>query len=284
MVEVIPLKYGVTFKRVFSQPDIFKQFVFDLLGIRLDIDVVQTEYEYPESVGYVRIKYDLFAEDANHRTIVEVQHIKHHDFFERFLYYHLVGMIEQARSYQGYRFGRSVYTIVVLTSLPDDGSITFSHAVQDLSFLTEFDKRFAPYPHRLIVLVPRNVNDKTPSGIKAWLELIKDSLDSRLDENDYPMTLFQQVIAAIKRNMITPDELAQIKDQESLSMTQEDWRRQGLQEGLETGRKEGLEAGRQAEQRAFARQMLAFGEPIEKLELYTGLSREEIEQLQQAEQ
>jgi len=27
MIEVIPLKYGVTFKRVFSQPEIFKQFI-----------------------------------------------------------------------------------------------------------------------------------------------------------------------------------------------------------------------------------------------------------------
>lgn len=260
MVEVIPLKYGVTFKRVFSQPEIFKQFVFDLLGIRLDIDVVQTEYEYPESVGYVRIKYDLFAEDANHRTIIEVQHVKHHDFFERFLYYHLVGMIEQARTYQGYRFGRAIYTIVVLTSVPDDNSIEFSHAMQDLSFLTEFGRRFSPYPHRLIVLVPRNVNEQTPAGIKAWLELIKDSLDSRLDENDYPMALFQQVIAAIKRNTMTPDELAQIKDQESQSMTEAEWRKK--------------------EHFVIAQQMLSYGEPIEKIDLYTKLTREEIEQLQ----
>jgi predicted transposase/invertase (TIGR01784 family) len=267
MVEVIPLKYGVTFKRVFSQPEIFKQFIFDLLGIQLEIDVVQTEYEYPESVGYVRIKYDLFAEDTNHRTIIEVQHIKHQDFFDRFLYYHLIGMIEQARTYQGYRFGRSVYTIVVLTSVPDDDSITFSHAVQDLSFLSEFDKRFTPYPHRLIVLAPRNVNEKTPPGIKAWLELIKDSLDSRLDETDYPLALFQQVIAAIKRNTITPDELAQIKDQESWAMTEADLLKKGRLEGRVEG------------QQAMARQMLAFGEPIEKIALYTQLSQQEIEQL-----
>ena len=64
----------------------------DLLGISLNIDIVKTEYEYPESVGYIRIKYDLFAEDTEQRTIIEVQHIKHRDFFDRFLYYHLIGI------------------------------------------------------------------------------------------------------------------------------------------------------------------------------------------------
>jgi hypothetical protein len=31
MIEVIPLKYGTMFKRVFSQPDIFNQFAKDVL-------------------------------------------------------------------------------------------------------------------------------------------------------------------------------------------------------------------------------------------------------------
>jgi predicted transposase YdaD len=44
---------------------------------------------------------------------------------------------------------------------------------------------------------------------------------------------------------------------------------------LKKGRLEGRVEGQQA----MARQMLAFGEPIEKIELYTQLSRQEIEQL-----
>lgn len=271
MVEVIPLKYGVTFKRVFSNLAVFKQFVYDLLGIELDIDEVKTEYEYPESVGYVRIKYDLFAEDTTHRTIVEVQHIKQQDFFDRFLYYHLIGLVEQARTYQGYRFGRAVYTIIVLTSQSDDKSIEFSHAVQDMSFLTEFGQRFSPYPHRLIVLAPRNVNAQTPAGIKEWLTLIKDSLDTRVDEGDYPSALFQEIIAAIKRNTITPDELAYIKDQESASMTEAS----KLQEAREEGVKAGVKAGKVA----IARTMKQMGTPAAFIAQVTDLSEAEIEQL-----
>lgn len=263
MIEVILLKYGVTFKRVFSEPDIFKQFVLDLLDISLNIDVVKTEYEYPQPVGYVRIKYNLFAEDEQHRTIVEIQQVKRYDFFERFLYYHIIGLIEQARNYQGYRFGNAVYTIVVLTSVPDDKSVEFSHAVQDLSFLTEFGNRFLPYPHRLIVVVPRNVNAQTPAGIKPWLELIKDTLDSQLEESDYDSDIFRRIIAAITQNNITPDELAYIKEQESQSITDA------------TERQQAIEAGR----REIVQRMKEKGYEISQIMEITGLGEVEVESL-----
>jgi len=86
MIDVIPLKYGVTFKRVFSDPVIFSQFASDVLDMPIQVEQVYTEYEYPEPVGSVKIKYDLFAEDAVQRTIIEVQHIREDDFFDRFLY------------------------------------------------------------------------------------------------------------------------------------------------------------------------------------------------------
>ena len=85
MIDVIPLKYGTMFKRAFSQPAIFRQFVQDVLGIKLNIDIVHTEYEYPKPIGFVRSKYDLFAEDADQRIIVEIEQVKEEDFFDRFL-------------------------------------------------------------------------------------------------------------------------------------------------------------------------------------------------------
>ena len=91
MIDVIPLKYGVTFKRVFSDPVIFSQFASDVLDIPIQVEQVRTEYEYPETVAHVKVKYDLFAEDTTHRTIIEVQHIRDNDFSDRFLYYHIIG-------------------------------------------------------------------------------------------------------------------------------------------------------------------------------------------------
>ena len=243
MVEVIPLKYGVTFKRVFSEPEVFCAFVKDVLGIQVKIEKVQTEFEYPEAVGYVKIKYDLFAEYTTQRIIVEIQQIKEDDFFDRFLYYHILGLIEQAKTYKGYRFGRIVYTIVVLTSVPEDDSINFSVGEMDMSVTTEFGTRVYPYPHRLFFLSPRQVNAQTPEPVKGWLELIKDSLDSQIDETAYPSEMFQHVINTIKKHTITPDELAKIKDEEAWADTQARLKAEGIAEGLEKGIAEGLEKG-----------------------------------------
>jgi hypothetical protein len=80
MIEVAPLKFGAVFKLAFSQVEVFKQFVKDVLEIEINIDKVHTEYEYPRPVGFVRSQYDLFAEDAEKRIIVEIQHLKQFEF------------------------------------------------------------------------------------------------------------------------------------------------------------------------------------------------------------
>ena len=115
MIEVAPLKFGAVFKLAFGQVEVFKQFVKDVLDIELNIDKVHIEYEYPNPVGFVRSKYDLFAEDVDKRIIVEIQHVKEEDFFDRFLYYHLVSLVEQIGNYQDYNFERTVYTIDIST-------------------------------------------------------------------------------------------------------------------------------------------------------------------------
>jgi hypothetical protein len=80
MVQVIPLKYGQMFKRVFSQPHVFNQFAKDILGIDLNVSQVHTEYEYPEPLGFVHSRYDLFAQEVEQRVIVEIQLIKKNTF------------------------------------------------------------------------------------------------------------------------------------------------------------------------------------------------------------
>ncbi|KOR27278.1 hypothetical protein TI04_13570, partial [Achromatium sp. WMS2] len=69
MIEVFPLKYGPIFKKVFSHPHIFQQFASDILDLSVNIERVETEYQYPEPVGFVRSRYDLFAEDTTQRIV-----------------------------------------------------------------------------------------------------------------------------------------------------------------------------------------------------------------------
>jgi len=268
MVKVIPLKYGTVFKRVFGQLEVFKAFAKDVVGVDLNISQVQTEYEYPETIGYVKTRYDLFAEDEIGRVIVEIQHVKEADFYDRFLYYHLISLAEQVKGYQAYGFDRAVYTIVVLTSVPQDSSVDFSVAVSHMNPLTEFGRLVEVYPHRLIFLAPRLVNDKTPPLIREWLELIKDSLDEEVDETHYLRPLFQEMIAAMKATTITPEALSEIKGEMAWEMAKTQFHEEGKAEGSQQKAKE------------IAQQLLDVLDD-ETISLKTGLTLAQVRQLRQ---
>ncbi|MCE7981203.1 MAG: hypothetical protein DYG89_08440 [Caldilinea sp. CFX5] len=279
MVEVIPLKYGVTFKRVFSDPVIFSEFASDVLGFPVKVERVFTEYEYPEPVGYVKIKYDLFAEDTTQRTIIEVQHIREDDFFDRFLYYHLIGLAEQVRGYSVYRFNRNVYTIVVLTRMPNEKHLQFSYAVSNMSPVNEMGTQIELYPHRLVFLGPRSVNEKTPPKVRPWLELIADSLDSQINEADYTSDLFRDIIERMKRNTLSPEELSIIKDEAAWEEAKQNALREGRAEGHAEGHAEGRAEGGREKALEIARAMLADNIDKAIIARITGLPLTEVEQI-----
>ena len=274
MIEVAPLKFGAVFKQAFSQVEVFKQFVKDVLDIEINIDKVHTEYEYPKPVGFVRSKYDLFAEDIEKRIIVEIQHLKQEDFFDRFLYYHLVSLVEQIGNYQEYNFEKTVYTIVVLTTLPRDGSVQFSCAVSDMNPVDEHGKKHDIYSHRLIFLCPRLVNENTPPKIKRWLELIEDSLDGKLEESQYSGKNFEAILSVIYRHNIDRDLLAQIKDEAAWENVKQRQKDEGFEQGLE----QGLEQGNKQARLETARKMLADGMLVEMVLKYTGLTHIDLEE------
>jgi len=231
MVRVIPLQLGAMFKHIFGQVDVFTAFVKDVVGVELNIERVHMEYEYPKPIGYVKTKYDLFAEDVTGRVVVEIQHVKEGDFFDRFLYYHMISLAEQVKGAEKYQFEQVVYTIVVLTSIPKDKSINFSVGVSTMNPVTEFGQAVEAYPHRLVFLAPRLVNEQTPPLIREWLELIKDSLDKEVDETAYQRPLFQQIIKGIEETEIDPATLAEIKDEKAWEYVQASARQEGLEQG-----------------------------------------------------
>ncbi len=273
-MKVIPLKFGAMFKQAFSQPDIFNHFVEDILGIDFKTDVVHTEYEYPEPIGFVRSTYDLFAQDTEKRIIVEIQHIKEDDFFDRFLYYHLISLVEQVGGYDEYRFKQTIYTIVVLTSTPRDGSVNFSCAISDMNPTDEYGETIDLYPHRLVFLCPRQVNEKTPPKIRQWLYFIEDSLDGEMDEADYPHKIWQKMIKLIKKRDIDPAVLAKIKDEAAWEKAKQRFVAEGREEGLLAGVEKGKEEGKIE----LAKNLLDVLD-IETIAVKSGLSLEKVQQL-----
>ncbi len=276
-MKVIPLKFGAMFKQAFSQPDVFNRFVEDVLDISFHADTIHTEYEYPEPIGFVRSTYDLFAKDKEQRIIVEIQHIKEDDFFDRFLYYHLISLVEQAGGYDEYRFNQTVYTIVVLTSTPRDGSVNFSCAISDMNPIDEYGKTVDLYPHRLVFLCPRQVNEQTPQKIRQWLHFIEDSLDGEMDETHYPNKIWQQIMALIKKRDIDPAVLAKIKDEAAWEKAKKRFAAEGKEEGMQ----EGIEAGRLEEKIKLAKNLLDILD-VETIALKSGLSLEAVKELKKS--
>lgn len=249
MIDVIPLKFGPSFKKIFGHPAIFSQFASDVLGIPIKIDQVHTEYEYPEPVGFVRSQYDLFAEDVEQRIIIEIQNVKEEDFFDRFLYYHLISLVEQVKGYKEYCFDRTIYTIVLLTSIPRDNSVNFSYAISDWNPVDEYGRRLEVYPHLLIFLAPRLVNERTPHKIRQWLRFIEDSLDGKMNEGDYPENPFQEMMEEMKRFRTNPKDLASIKDEAAWEKA----KKRFAAEGRVEGRAAGLEEGRMGQAQVLLR-------------------------------
>ena len=266
MAQVVPLRYDTAFKKAFGQPDIFCQFAEDVLGIQFHTDEVHRGYKFLEPIGQVDIEYDLFAEDTESRIVVEIQHVKERHFYDRFLYYHLINLVEQVKNSKAYQFDRTVYTIVVLTSPYSEGDIDFSVAIADFNPVNEFSQKVNVYPHQLVFVVPRMVNDKTPSGIKAWLELVLDSLDGEIDESFYSSPIFERVIDAVKLDNISPAERRVLKDEESWEDTLID------EHNL----------GRQKEKETIARALMNEGVSPEVIARATGIPETDIEKLRQS--
>ena len=233
------------------------------------MDRVIAGWRYPEPVGFVDIEYDLFAEDTEKRVIVEIQHIREEDIFDRFLYYHIIALVEQIKTHADYRFNKTVYTLIVVTgkSRKQEETPKFSHAVGNVDPINEFGERLGVYPHRLIFLNPNFLNEETPEDVKVWLELIADSLDEQVDETRYSYPILKTVIEEIESDNVTPQELRLIKDEAAWERTKQN----------------AFEDGRQKEKEGIAISLLKEGVDVALIARTTGLKLEEIEAIKSAE-
>jgi predicted transposase/invertase (TIGR01784 family) len=273
MKQVASLRYGVIFKKAFSDPDIFKAFVRDFLGIKLEIDKVETEKSFDPPIGRVACRFDLFAEDKKNRIIVDIQHERHEDHYDRFLHYHCDALLEQIASSKSYRPEVKVFTLVVLTS--------GDKHKKDISII-DFDPRdlegnpLGEIPHKVMYICPKYVNDKTPESYREWMLAIEDSLDETVEESTYHSPDIQKVFQYIEKDKVSPYDRAKMFDEYNLEKLKQKTRAEGKAEGRAEGKAEGFKEA--TEQTAI--KMLKTGilshEQIAEL---TGLTTERVKSL-----
>jgi predicted transposase/invertase (TIGR01784 family) len=261
MKQVASLKYGVIFKKAFSQPDIFSAFVKAVLGIEFSCEKVETEKSFKPIIGNIDSRFDLFAEDKKNRVIVDIQHRKKESHYDRFLHYHCAAILEQMpRGEQSYRPQLTVFTIVVLTSIDkyEKDVLTIDFDPKDLQ-----GKGINEIPHKVIYLCPKCVNENTPAAYREWMEAIADTLDEEVDETHYHNAMIQKIFDCIEEDGLTPrdryDRIEEYEDQLFLEAEK--------QEALLKGKKE------------IAKNLLAAGVAMEIIVKTTGLTDAEIENL-----
>ena len=280
MKQVAPLRYDVIFKKAFSDPEIFTAFVEAVLGIKLEIDRVETEKAFAPPIGRVASRFDLFAEDVKNRIIVDIQHVRFEDHYDAFLHYHCAAILEQIIKAENYRPKLAVYSIIVLTSgdkhKVDWASIDFDPKTRDNRSLGEI-------PHKVVYLCPKYATAETPAPLREWLRAIDDSLDSQVDEANYTHPLIRRIFDYIEQDQVSPEERFQMIEQ----YNQEQYKRtlaleaksEGRAEGRAEGKAEGKAEGQSEAMVAIARSLLAKGMDIALIREVTNLSEDELRHL-----
>jgi DNA-binding transcriptional regulator YiaG len=210
----------VHFKKVFTDVDVFRAFVKDVLGIDMNITKVETEKVLPSKSSAIKFRMDLFAEDKVNRTVVEIQKVDYDYTYDRFTHYFTGNLVDIQRSSKTYEYAKDVYIIVVVTSAyrmtDKNGKL-----IKDDVLITDINPRTLNgeiremHNHKLVILNSTHTTKDTPPAILDWLDLIKESMKN--PENPKINTAKPAIVRAAllgQTDNIDPEEVADAKIEE----------------------------------------------------------------------
>jgi DNA-binding transcriptional regulator YiaG len=210
----------VHFKKVFTDVDVFRAFVKDVLGIDMNITKVETEKVLPSKSSAIKFRMDLFAEDKVNRTVVEIQKVDYDYTYDRFTHYFTGNLVDIQRSSKTYEYAKDVYIIVVVTSAyrmtDKNGKL-----IKDDVLITDINPRTLNgeiremHNHKLVILNSTHTTKDTPPAILDWLDLIKESMKN--PENPKINTSKPAIVRAAllgQTDNIDPEEVADAKIEE----------------------------------------------------------------------
>jgi len=215
----------VHFKHVFADVEVFSAFTKDVLGIELNIDKVETEKVLPSKVSAIKFRMDLFAEDTDKRTIVEIQKVDYDYTYDRFAHYFLANLVDMQCSSKDYSFEKEVYVIVVVTAAYRISELN-GKPIKDDVLITRINPRNLKGEEKqltnreMIILNTVYVDENTPSDIKDWMDLITESMQN--PENPKINTEKEGIAKAAKLaeiDRLSPEQLADAKEMEMRKAT-----------------------------------------------------------------
>lgn len=215
------LDNAVYFKKVFTDVEVFTAFVKDVVGIDIDIDVVETEKVLLRQNASIRFKMDLFAETKDHRVIVEIQKVDYDHNYNRFIHYFLSNLIDQQTDSATYSFAKEVYTVILVTA-PYRISEKNGQPIKDDVLLATLNPQTLGgqvremYGHKLIFLNPNYTGPDTPKDILDWMNLIQESIKHpRNPQINFEKPAIRRAAALAEMDGLSPEELYEAKNEES---------------------------------------------------------------------
>jgi len=267
-MSIAPLNNQVVFKKLLSDEEILKAFIKDFLDIDLTPQTIEVEKKFVPPIGGVDIEIDIFVDDPTHRVVIEIQRERYDYDFDRFRHYHIASQLELVKSHKEYKLERTVYTIVWFTRQVREKQYQRSLMTTNQVTTTELRESMILYPHQLFFLNPFYLNDKTPNGLKDWMDLVVESVNNPGNPNiNWQRPIIQKAAKLIDDDGLTPQErLSILEERDYNNMPRKEW-------------EEGLQIGRIAEKQQIARNLLAEGVEPTLIAKTTGLSQAEIEAL-----
>ena len=249
-MQLANLDNEIFFKKVFTDPEVFRAFVRDITGVDMVDAKIETEKQLERKVAAISFKLDIYAESSDKRVVIEIQRIDYDYSFDRFLHYFLALLVDLQRKSKDYSFEQDVYTIVVLTS-PYVVKEKTGELIKDDVLITDLNPRTLAneirkiYPHKLIFLNPNYSSPETPPEIQDWLEFILTSIKNPNNpkfNHDNLGVLKAAALADIENmpeNVLEDAKIAEAKNKTAKIYASIEHQK-GIVEGVEIGKEEQL--------------------------------------------
>jgi predicted transposase/invertase (TIGR01784 family) len=278
------------FKKLFGE-EANKDLLIDFLNQLLPAQhkILHLTFKSPEQPGDIksdrRAIFDIHCEnDKGERFIVEMQKAKIKFFKDRAVFYTTFPIKEQAEKGDWDFKLNPVYCVAILDFTFDDDRKQKDY-MSNVQLKDQYCQTFYNKLTYIFIEMPRFIKQEheLESHFDKWLYFLKHLEDFE----KIPEILKDDVfIKAFETAEIANFDEKQLSDYEESLKLYRDFKgvidtsfEEGEKVGLEKGLEKGILTGRDERDKEIAKKMKEKGESIEKIFEYTGLSKEEIEEL-----
>jgi hypothetical protein len=262
---IAPLNNQVVFKKLLSDEEILKAFIKDFLDIDITPQTIEVEKKFIPPIGGVDFEIDIFVDDPIHRVVIEIQRERYGYTIDFLWHHHIASQLALLKNHIDFKIDRTVYTLVWFTRQVREAQYQQSLITTNQITTTEQDESITLYPHQMFFLNPFYLNDKTPQGLKDWMDLVVESVNNPRNPNiNLQRPIIQKAAKLIDDDGLTPQErMAIIDERDYNNMRRKEWA-------------DGLEQGKRARNLEIARNLLAKGLDHAFIAETTGLSIDDI--------